>query len=64
MILSGDICGGACWDELTQKRLENPLSLERYGYKVYSQNDEDGIISEIFRRIGTIVDRRKQRLLQ
>ena len=53
MILSGDICGGACWDELTQKRLENPLSLERYGYKVYSQNDEDGIISEIFRRIGT-----------
>lgn len=28
-------------------------SLERYGYKVYSQNDEDGIIQEIFRRIGT-----------
>lgn len=27
--------------------------LERFGYKVYSQNDEDGIIQEIFRRIGT-----------
>jgi hypothetical protein len=30
-----------------------PLRLERFGYKVYSQNDEDGIIAEIFRRIGT-----------
>ena len=28
-------------------------SLLRYGCKVYSQNDEDGIIAEIFRRIGT-----------
>lgn len=26
--------------------------LEKYGYKVYSQNDEDGIIAEIFNRIG------------
>jgi hypothetical protein len=26
--------------------------LERYGYKVYSQTDEDGIIDEIFKRIG------------
>lgn len=26
--------------------------LERHGHKVYSQNDEDGIIEEIFRRIG------------
>lgn len=24
-----------------------------YGYKVYSQFDEDGIINEIFKRIGT-----------
>lgn len=31
----------------------NPLRLEKSGYKVYSQNDEDGIISEIFKRIGT-----------
>jgi len=27
--------------------------LDSFGYKVYSQNDEDGIISEIFKRIGT-----------
>jgi hypothetical protein len=36
-----------------KKRMENPLYLERFGYKVYSQNDEDGIIEEIFNRIGT-----------
>jgi hypothetical protein len=24
-------------------RLDNPLYLERFGFKVYSQNDEDGI---------------------
>ena len=29
----------------------NPHRLEQYGYKVYSQNDEDGILAEIFRRI-------------
>lgn len=27
--------------------------LENFGFKVYSQSDEDGIIREIFRRIGT-----------
>jgi len=27
--------------------------LEHFGFKIYSQSDEDGIISEIFRRIGT-----------
>jgi hypothetical protein len=27
--------------------------LELHGFKVYSQNDEDGIIQEIFKRIGT-----------
>jgi len=40
-----------------QRRLNDPVYLERFGYKVYSQNDEDGIIAEIFRRIGT-TDRR------
>lgn len=39
-------------DYIYKKRIENPLYLEQYGYKVYSQNDEDGIISEIFNRIG------------
>jgi hypothetical protein len=36
-----------------QRRLREPLYLEQFGYKVYSQNDEDGIIEEIFNRIGT-----------
>ena len=29
-----------------------PGRLERHGFKVWSQNDEDGILAEIFRRIG------------
>lgn len=36
-----------------KRRMEDPLHLDRYGYKVYSQRDEDGIIQEIFNRIGT-----------
>lgn len=32
----------------------HPKRLEQYGFKVYSQNDEDGILAEIFRRIGII----------
>jgi hypothetical protein len=35
-----------------RRRLLSPLSLAPHGYKIYSQNDEDGIIREIFRRIG------------
>src|SRR5262249_15610671 len=30
----------------------DPKRLEPFGFKVYSQGDEDGIIEEIFRRIG------------
>ena len=44
---------GACWDIRTEKRFRRRKALEPYGFKVYSQNDEDGIISEIFKRIGT-----------
>ena len=33
-------------------RYRNPKMLVSYGYKIYSQNDEDGIIKEIFARIG------------
>lgn len=33
-------------------RYTHPLSLARHHAQVYSQNGEDGIISEIFRRIG------------
>jgi hypothetical protein len=40
-------------DELAKPRYADPKCLTRYGFKVYSQCDEDGIIQEIFRRIGT-----------
>jgi hypothetical protein len=34
-------------------RFQDPKRLLSYGFKVHSQHDEDGIIEEIFRRIGT-----------
>jgi hypothetical protein len=40
-------------DEMAKPRYANPKRLLQHGFKVYSQNDEDGIIQEIFRRIGT-----------
>ena len=41
------------WTEtLAQPRYADPKRLLRHGFKVYSQHDEDGIIQEIFRRIG------------
>lgn len=40
-------------DRLRQsKRYQDPKSLIPFGDKIYSQSDEDGIIREIFRRIG------------
>lgn len=45
-------CNGLLWDKLLCDRLNNPKCLEKYGFKVYSQNDEDGIVEEIFNRIG------------
>ena len=38
---------------LESPRFAEPGRLLRHGFKVYSQHDEDGIIEEIFRRIGT-----------
>jgi hypothetical protein len=41
------------WAEtLAQPRYADPKRLLLHGFKVYSQHDEDGIIQEIFRRIG------------
>jgi hypothetical protein len=40
-------------DELAKPRHADPKRLLRYGFKMYSQSDEDGIIQEIFNRIGT-----------
>ena len=39
-------------ETLAQPRYADPKRLLRYGFKIYSQHDEDGIIQEIFRRIG------------
>lgn len=38
---------------LSQPKYQEPLRLAQYEGKVFSQNGEDGIIAEIFRRIGT-----------
>ena len=38
---------------LDHPRHADPRTLVRFGAKIYSQNDEDGIIQEIFARIGT-----------
>jgi hypothetical protein len=37
----------------SNERYKEPKSLIPFGGKIYSQNDEDGIIREIFNRIGT-----------
>jgi hypothetical protein len=38
-------------------RFKDPLRLLGSGYKVFSQNQEDGMIAEVFRRIGTTSQR-------
>lgn len=38
---------------LCEPPYNDPKRLERHGFKSFSQNDEDGILQEIFRRIGT-----------
>lgn len=45
--------GGQKWELELIERYRNKLYLDSFGYKVFSQNDEDGIINEIFNRIGT-----------
>jgi hypothetical protein len=41
------------WEQtMANPRYADPKRLLRYGAKAYSQNDEDGILAEIFRRIG------------
>ena len=37
---------------LESPRMSDPGRLLKFGYRVYSQSDEDGILHEIFRRIG------------
>ncbi len=40
-------------DILRDPALQDPRRLERHGYQTASQNEEDGMLAEIFRRIGT-----------
>ncbi len=40
-------------DTMAQPRYADHDRLVKYGHRVFSQTDEDGIIAEIFRRIGT-----------
>ena len=40
-------------DILRDPRYDDPRRLERFGAQVASQNEEDGMLAEVFRRIGT-----------
>jgi hypothetical protein len=40
-------------DVLRDPALADPRRLERFGYTTASQNEEDGMLAEVFRRIGT-----------
>lgn len=39
-------------DGIIKKYSTDPKRLEPYGFKIYSQGDEDGILIEMFRRLG------------
>lgn len=47
--------GYATWRQLLREepRYQDPRNLTRHGSRSFSQHEEDGIIAEIFRRIGT-----------
>src|SRR5262249_25721353 len=40
-------------EEIAKPRYADHNRLLQHGFKIYAQNDEDGIVQEIFRRIGT-----------
>ncbi len=40
-------------DLLAEERCQDPKRLLKFGYCAFSQNDEDRIIKEIFKRVGT-----------
>ena len=55
LFLAGDQLVAVCQERvsalLAQPEYADPRRLERFGFKSYSQQDEDGILQEIFRRI-------------
>jgi hypothetical protein len=53
-----DACYRRWFEELqSSPRARQPKRLTAHGFKIFSQSDEDGIIQEIFRRIGTAYKR-------
>jgi len=52
-LLATHVTNAACANIYASERAGDPKRLLGYGAKVYSQCDEDGIIREVFRRIGT-----------
>lgn len=52
-LLEGILVDNYITSAFEQKKYASPKSLSKYYRSVYSQNGEDGIISEIFNRIGT-----------
>jgi hypothetical protein len=52
MLTDANIITASSYIHRLKKECSLPGRLEPFGYKVYSQNEEDGILAEIFRRIG------------
>ena len=56
LLMAGDQLVVSCQERiaalLAEPHFADPRRLERFGFKGYSQQDEDGILQEIFRRIG------------
>jgi hypothetical protein len=46
-------CERQIWELLREPRYANPRRLEHYAFKAFSQHGEDGMLQEIFSRIGT-----------
>lgn len=46
------LCASEIRALLSHEKYKDPRRLEPYGYKCYSQHDEDGMLAEVFRRLG------------
>lgn len=46
------LCASEIRALLADEKYKDPRRLEPYGYKCYSQHDEDGMLAEVFKRLG------------
>lgn len=46
------LCASEIRELLSHEKYKDLRRLEPYGYKCYSQHDEDGMLAEVFRRLG------------